>query len=271
MKTIRKITVLICLLRLLLSAPLAAAEEPTAAVRGLEKLQTANNWKNIVLPKDESWLDEWKTLYARKAWYAPSLYVECMPGVNSGYYQPFLFEGTEVTVLAEENDMSCILYRGENYKLYAGWIQSIRLLDDFPGALCEIGDRREGDFDTLHEVTERWSGCWLPTTEQPYTVLGETVRNCVGFTLDYQLIAENTGAKWMLWGLRSLWVSDGENWTPVGAFPYDENGTVRVQVWLPEPMDIAEIATIARCYAPNIFDFRQTAHDFLIEKESLSS
>ena len=63
-----------------------------------------------------------------------------------------------------------------------------------------------------------------------------------------------------------LWVSDGENWTPLGLFPYDENGTVHVQVYLPEPMDIAAIATYAHCHAPNMFDFRQTATDFLLEK-----
>lgn len=261
--------ILLCLLVLLLCAAPAFAEEPSAAERGLEAIKATRNWDYIFLPKEESYLEEWKTLYGRRAWYAPSLYVESMPLANSGApLRPNLFEGTKVTVVAEEGNMSCILYQDVDYEVYAGWIQSIRLLEDFPGKRGEIGEPREGDWDRIGEVQERWSGCWLPTTEQPYTVLCETVRSCVGFTLDYQLIDEHTSLKWMLWGPRSVWVSDGRDWTPVGAFPYEENGTVRVQVWLPEPMDIEAIATVAHCYAPNIFDFRQTAYDFLVEKPS---
>ena len=71
----------------------------------------------------------------------------------------------------------------------------------------------------------------------------------------------------MLWGDRTVWVSDGENWTPLGVFPYAENGTVHVQVRFPQAMRLAAIATVAHCHAPNIFDFRQTAKDFLIAKD----
>ena len=262
--------IMLCMLAFVLclaaAAPVYAAED-SAAERGLAAIKATQNWDYIVLPKEESYLDEWKTLYGRRAWYAPSLYVESMPLPNSGEpLRPNLFEGTRVTVVAEENDMSCILYQDVNYKTCAGWIQSIRLLEDFPGKCGDIGEPPEGEWETVSELEQRWSGCWLPYTEQPYTVLGETVENCVGFTLEYQIIDENTPLKWMLWGARSVCVSDGETWTPVGAFPYEENGTVRVQVWLPEPMDIQAFATVAHCHAPNIFDFRQTAHDFLVKK-----
>lgn len=258
---------LLLVLCLLLPTAGAFADGESAAQRGLEKLKTAQNWGSIVLPQEGSWLDEWKTLYARKAWYAPSLFVETMPMVKSGIPpQGFLFEGTEVTVVAEENDMSCIVYRGENYKLYTGWIQSIRLLEDFPGPLYYIGAQPEGNFNSQHEAAMHWSGDYLPGTEQLYTVLDEKLEDCVGFTFEYQMIAENTSLKSIVLGDRTLWVSDGENWTPLGLFPYDENGTVHVQVSLPEPMDIAAIATYAHCHAPNMFDFRQTAKDFLFEK-----
>ena len=59
----------------------------------------------------------------------------------------------------------------------------------------------------------------------------------------------------------------GDEWTAVGSFPYPELGAVRVQVWLPEPMDISAIATIADCHAPNMFEFRQTARDFVLTPE----
>ena len=99
-------------------------------------------------------------------------------------------------------------------------------------------------------------------------MLDEPVKNCVGFTLEYQIIADNTSHKYMLWGDRTVWVNDEESWIPLGVFQYPENGAVHVQVWLPETMDVAAIATVAHCRAPNIFDFRQTAKDFLVEKES---
>ena len=267
MKRMKKILVLALILCLLLPACSAFADGDSAAQRGLEKLKTARNWDCIVLPRESSYLDEWKTLYARKAWYAPNLFLETMPMVKSGVEpQGFLFEGTEVTVVAEENDMSCIVFRDETYRLYCGWIQSIRLLEEFPGVQYTIGAGREGDFDVLHEAPLRWSDGYLPETEQHYTVLEETLHNCVGFNFEYQLIAENTANKPIVFGPRTLWVSDGEKWTPLGLFPYDENGTVHVQVWLPEAMDLCAIATVAHCHAPNMFDFRQTATDFLIEK-----
>lgn len=267
MKKIYRILAAVCLLCAVLPMFTAHAEEGDAAQRGLEAIQTTANWDYIQLPKEESYLDEWKTLYGRKAWYAPSLFVESVPMLKSGApVRPFLFEGTEVTVVAEENDMSCILYRSSNNKLYSGWIQSIRLLEDFPGPLYYIGEEKEGDFDVLHEVPLRWSVGWLPQTEQPYTVLEEPLENCLGFTLEYQIIAENTANKDLVMGLRTVWVSDGENWTALGCFDYPENGVVHVQIRLPEPMTVADIATVAHCHAPNLFDFRQTAKDFLIGK-----
>jgi len=267
MKHVIRSLALILALCLLLPTVSAFADGENATQRGLEKLKTTRNWNCIVLPQEGSWLEEWKTLYARKAWYAPNLFVETMPQTKSGIPpQGFVCEGTEVTVVAEENDMSCIVYRDDSYKLHTGWIQSVRLLDEFPGPTYIIGAGREDDFDVQHETSLSWSGDWLPGTEQQYTVLDEKLQNCVGFTFEYQLIAENTSNKSMVFGPRTLWVSDGENWTPLGLFPYEENGTVHVQVWLSEPMDLAAIATYAHCHAPNMFDFRQTAMDFLFEK-----
>ena len=264
MKTLKKI--ILCLLVLCLLPSLSAfAEGESSAERGLEKIRTARNWNAIVLPQEESWLEEWKTLYARKAWYAPSLFVETMPAMKSGVPpQGFLFEGMEVTVVAEENDMSCIVYRGENHKLYTGWMKSIRLLEEFPGEQYSIGTAREGDLRTVEDVENAWSDSWFPDTHQLYTVLAEPVSDCVGFTLEYQVIAEHTAHKELNWGPRTVWVSDGENWTALDAFPYPAGGAVRVQVWLPEPMELAAFATTADCENPTLFDYRQLAEDFLL-------
>ena len=175
-----------------------------------------------------------------------------------------LYEGTEVTVVAEENDMSCILYRNINYKLCAGWIRSIRLLEDFPGEHLSVGQEREGDFETKESVGLAWSKGFYPGAQQRYTVLDEPVKNCVGFTFDYQMIAENTTWKEIVFGPRMIYVNNGEEWIEVACFPYDGQGAVRMQVWLSEPTDVTAIATIADCHAPNIFDFRQTARNFQV-------
>lgn len=259
---------LLCLLLVFALLPLPAvvfAEGPTAAERGVEKLKTATNWGCIVLPKESSYLEQWKTLYGRKAWFSPSLFVEAISQMGSGVAQPpSLFEGTEVTVVAEENDMSCILYRAPNNKLYSGWIKSIRLLEEFPGDLYTLGTARDGDFRRIHEVENAWSDSWLPGTQRLYTVLAEPVSDCVGFTLEYQVIAEHTAHKELNWGPRTVWVSDGKNWTALDAFPYPAGGAVRVQVWLSEPMTIAAVGTTADCENPDLFEFRQLAEDFLL-------
>ena len=265
MKMKRLLSLLICMLLIPLLSLTAFAEGNTAAERGYEAILATGTGKNIVPPKAESYLEEWKTLYCRKAWYAPSLWVESISQLRSGVpCQPMLFEGTEVTVVAEENDMSCILYRDVNYRTCAGWIQSIRLLEDFPGERLSVGQERGGDFETKEEVGLSWSRGYYPGAQQRYTVLDEPVKNCVGFTFEYQMIAENTTWKEIVFGPRTIYVFDGEEWIEAGAFPYPELGAVYVQVWLDEPTDVAAIATIADCHAPNMFDFRQTARDFLI-------
>lgn len=263
MNRIWKALALLCLLCLLLPAVFAAADE-TAAQRGLEAIKTTAHWDYIQLPKPESYLEEWKTLYGRRAWYAPSLFVESVPMLKSGApIRPYLFEGTQVTVVAEENDMSCILYRGWDNRLYSGWIQSIRLLDEFPGIELCVGEARDGTAAIETDARLTFAGSWFPGTEQPYSLLTAPAEDCVGFTLEYQIIAENTYLKWMVFGPRTIYVRDGENWVDVGSFPYPELGTVHVQVWLPEPMDVTAVATVADCHAPNIFDFRQNAWGFL--------
>ena len=84
----------------------------------------------------------------------------------------------------------------------------------------------------------------------------------------FDICFENTSNKEIVFGPRTVYVRSGDEWTAVGAFPYAELGAVRVQVWLPRPMDISAIATIANCHAPNLFDFRQTARNFVLLPEN---
>ena len=270
MKTMIKRMLLLCLVVLvLLPAATAFADGQSAAERGLEAIEGTRNWKFLTLPQEESYLSEWKTLYARRAFKAPCLRVERISQLHTGrQVMPYLYEGTEVTAIAEENKMSCILYRGSDNELYAGWIQSLRLLEDFPGEQYTVGEKPDRELSFRDDLTVSWSKkSWL-TTQQNYSVLSEPLKNCVGFTLDYQIIAENTPNWDSILGPRKIYVKSGDTWTEVGEFPYSDFGAVRVQVWLEKPMDIDAVGTIAQCLRPDTFYFRQTATDFALENGS---
>ena len=176
---------------------------------------------------------------------------------------PYLYEGTEVTVVAEQGEMSCFLYRGSNNKHYCGWIKSIRLLEEFPGRTIISGDKK-ADVQPIEEDPEiSWGELGFQKFWHPYSRLSETVHGCIGFTLEYQLIKENT-RDLDIYCPREIWVNTGTKWVQVGCFEYPEKGAVKVQVWLEEPMDIIAIGTIAQCPDPDIFLTRQTAYDFCV-------
>lgn len=264
----RTVSLLISLLILAACFRLSAAADGDAASKGLAAIRATGWADTIVLPKEESYLSEWKTLYARKAFKAPCLPVERISQLHTGRQtMPYLYEGVEVTVVAEENNMSCILYRSNDNELYAGWIQSIRLLEDFPGREYTVGTQPDCDMTFRDDLTVRWSKqTWL-TSQQNYTLLSETVPGCLGFTLEYQIIAENTPNWDSIFGPRKIYVRSGGDWTEVGEFPYPEQGAAKVQVWLKEPTDIEAVGTIAQCTQPNVFYFRQTATDFAVAAE----
>ena len=246
-----------------------AAEEAVqheAAERGLAAIRETRFPELLVLPKEESYLQEWKIGYARKAFKAPCLRVERISQLRTGrQVMPYIYEGVEATVVAEENNMSCMIYRGNDNRLYAGWIQSIRLLDEFPGNEYTVGKEPGGEYTVLKDITVDWSKrSWL-TTQQNYSVLSEEVKNCRGFTLEYQIIAENTSNWTSILGDRTIYVKSGDEWIEVGSFAYPDFGAVKIHVYLEKPMDINAVGTIAECTQPNIFRFRQTAYDFLVE------
>lgn len=246
-----------------------AAEEAVqheAAERGLAAIRETRFPELLVLPKEESYLQEWKIGYARKAFKAPCLRVERISQLRTGrQVMPYIYEGVEATVVAEENNMSCMIYRGNDNRLYAGWIQSIRLLDEFPGNEYTVGKEPGGEYTVLKNITVDWSKrSWL-TTQQNYSVLSEEVKNCRGFTLEYQIIAENTSNWASILGDRTIYVKSGDEWIEVGSFAYPDFGAVKIHVYLDKPTDINAVGTIADCTQPNIFRFRQTAYDFLVE------
>ena len=240
-------------------------EKAEAAERGRQALLDTGHADFLHFPAEEDYLTEWKTLYARKAFHSSSLEVKSVPDMLDSDFPniPYLYEGTEVTVVAEQGEMSCFLYHGSNNKHYCGWIKSIRLLEEFPGRTIISGDKK-ADVQPIEEDPEiSWGELGFQKFWHPYSRLSETVHGCIGFTLEYQLIKENT-RDLDIYCPREIWVNTGTKWVQVGCFEYPEKGAVKVQVWLEEPMDIIAIGTIAQCPDPDIFLTRQTAYDFCV-------
>ena len=273
----RRFLAVLCVFAMLFSLPvLAYADDDSsaAAQKGLEAIKATGDYKRIQLPKDSSYLDEFKTRYVDFSdvlipvaydqavqMYGPSAPVERIPSKN-GLQMPFAFQGSTVTVVAEQKDYSCILYRNSNNRLRAGWIWNIYLGDEYPGRTEAIGTENSAAKGNIAEIPMTWSEKGFLKSPQKYTVLEEPVENCVGFTLEYQIIDEGTDKRCAILGPRNVYVNDGTDWIKVGSFEYPELGTVRVRVNLDEPMKVAAIGTIADCRLPNTFFFRQIATDF---------
>ena len=251
-----------------------------------QAIRATKDDRYVDLPDDDSYLSEFKTRYIAHFDYdsqvfdifkdreealknqricGPSVPVERVVNWRLGRLKmPWAYEGTKVTVLAEKDDMSFILYLSNDNRQRAGWVQTRFLTDEFPGALLTVGEATYTNTDTIEDVGMTWSKKGFLDSQQNYSVLKETVENCVGFTLDYQLIAENTWMFDCVFGPRTVYVNDGTEWIRVGSFDYPTQGTVKVTVNLEEPTDIVAIGTIAEVGLPNTFLFRQYATDFQV-------
>lgn len=267
----------LCLLAILASLPVLAfaeGESSAAQEKGLEAIRGTGDEKYLKLPNAESYLDEFKTKYvditqvmilvdgSLVPMYGPAAAVDRNPGLKGSLHMPYAYQGTKVTVVAEQSQTSCILYRSSEGKMRAGWIRDIYLSDNYPGKVLTVGKENSSASGTVAEVPMSWSREGFLGGQQNYSVLAEPVKNCVGFTLDYQLIQENTDKWGTILGPRTVYVNDGSEWIKVGSFEYPEFGPVQVRVNLEKPIDIVAIGTIAECSQPNLFRFRQFATDY---------
>ena len=144
-RSIRVLAVL-CVLAILVSFPVYAFADDTstASQKGLEAIKATGDQKYIQLPKDRSYLDEFKTRYVDfsdvlipkadgqvEPMYGPCAPVERKPNKTCVLAMPFAYTGTKVTVVAEEGKYSCIIYRSSDNKMRAGWIWNIYLGDEY--------------------------------------------------------------------------------------------------------------------------------------------
>ena len=272
------LSVLFCA-ALVLSLPVLASAEDTGSA-GQRAIEATGDQKYIQMPESDNYLDEFQTKYidvesvltmkpngkVTPLWHSAP--VERKPDRKGGLQMPFAFQGSKVTVVAEKNDgkrdYSCIIYQTSDYRMRAGWIWDIYLSDTDPSRTASIGKENNSVSGSIAEIPCSWSNEGFLGGQQRYTILEDEVENCVGFTLEYQLLKENTDRWELILGPRSVYVFDGHEWVEAGAFAYPEFGTVKVKVGLEKPTTVVAIGTKAHCCLPNTFFFRQLPTNFEI-------
>lgn len=180
---------------------------------------------------------------------------------------PFAYEGQRVTAVAEQTVgdtwLTCIVYRDENYRLHAGWVQRNYLTMWFPGAVAAIGNVYQGTGNTEKDPVLSWARDYFVGTRQKYTLLTEPVYACKQFGLNYQVTARNGVKTEEVLGPRSVYINDGSGWILAGSFDYSKIQAVLVTVNLNAPTDLMAVAVIPACSRPDVFAFRQSVQDVL--------
>ena len=270
----KKLLSLLCILALLASLPATAfavnnvikgdvsvSGGPSGSPSVTDIIATGDD-KVIQLPKAKSYLSSYQIMFIN----APrgnSVYMYKAPRadksirlIDDGYH------GVKVTVLANENGLSCVLFHTQSNKLRAAWINSANLSWDYPGNTQTIGyDRSGGRVTYVGDAEVSWSNDYFPHTSRNYTLLNTPVRNVSDFTLDSQVIERNGASTEAVLGPRDVYVNDGSGWVKVGSFSYNSLGCVHVVVYLDTPMTLAAVATVANCSQPNTFSCRQSVLD----------
>ncbi|MBR1456616.1 MAG: hypothetical protein IJ594_05595, partial [Oscillospiraceae bacterium] len=213
--------------------------------------------KTIVMPDVSSYLSDYAVMYIN-AGKGHSVYAHKQPGTkNNEKYMPFAYHGSQVTVLAQQNGFSCVLYHSDDNALHAAWVVSDYLSWDYPGVTEYVGPSVYYNV-LVDEPAVSWSKESFVGSKQKFTLLKEPIDDCVAFTLDYQVIARNGAETKEVLGPRTVYVNDGDGWIEIGQFDYSKLGPVHVIVTLEEEMTIAAVATVASCSKPNQFQFRQS-------------
>ena len=84
--------------------------------------------ENVVYPQNSSYLSDYETMYV-KSDKGHSIYVYFAPKVSeSNRRSYFAYEGDEVTVLARENGLSCVLFPDSYSNIHVGWVNSKHLV-----------------------------------------------------------------------------------------------------------------------------------------------
>ena len=232
---------------------------------GVSDIIATGDDKVIQLPKSKSYLPSYQIMFVNAS-KGNSVYMYKSPWADkSNRLMDDAYHGSKVTVLANENGLSCILFTTQSNKQRAAWINSANLSWDFPGDVQSIGyDHSGGRVTYVGDAKASWSRDYFPHTSRYYTLLNTPVRNVSDFTLDYQVIERNGAQTEAVLGSRDVYVNDGSGWVEVGSFEYNAMAPIHVVVYLDSPMTLAAVATTAACAKPDTFSFRQTLLDVMV-------
>ena len=232
---------------------------------GIQMILSTGDQYRIIMPDPYSYIQP-ESMYID----APgdhSVYVYRDLKCNKEKLMPFAYEGMRVTAVARQKsgqtDLSCIVYRDENYQLHAGWVHSKYLTVWFPGTVSAIGTPGTGTVYTANDPVLSWARDYFVNTKMKYTLLSEPIRACTQFLLNYQVTGRGGASIQEVLGDRKVYVNDGSGWTMIGQFSYPKIDSVLVTVNLPEPMDLLAVAVIPSCDRPERFAFRQSVQDVL--------
>ena len=120
---------------------------------GIQMILSTGDQYRIIMPDPYSYIQP-ESMYID----APgdhSVYVYRDLKCNKEKLMPFAYEGMRVTAVARQKsgqtDLSCIVYRDENYQLHAGWVHSKYLTVWFPGTVSAIGTPGTGTVYTAND------------------------------------------------------------------------------------------------------------------------
>ncbi len=86
---------------------------------------------DMLYPKASSYLAEYETMYV-KSTKGQGIYAYWAPKTDEEYKKiDAILEATEVTVLARENGMSCVIFINQRDHRHAAWVNSTRLVYEY--------------------------------------------------------------------------------------------------------------------------------------------
>ena len=243
------------------------SNKPTTSVAaGKNLLLTASNAKKIDHPNASDYFAEPFPMYVN----APkehSVYVYDTWEAADVDQIGTTYHGGRVTVLAEHGEFYCILFHTETYELKAAWVRAVNLTSWYPGYSAALGSKSNRLTYNAGDPELKWSKEYFVGTKRKFSILKMPIENCMGFTLDYQLVSNNGAGKEAGLGPRTVYVNDGSGWIYVGTFEYDKPyAACHIDISLDTPMTLAAVATVADCAQPDTFIFRQSVLDIMCTK-----
>ena len=266
MKRIRTLLSVVLVLAALCSVPLTGFADGDGTADCRQMLLNADAQYFINMPAPGCCYDSPKTMYIDVGG-KHSAYVYRQPAIDRDRLMNYAYEGSMVLAVAEQKGFICIIYHDSDNTVRSGWVHPTSLTDSYPGLEKTVGSPCFTAADNIGDPASAWSKTRFTGTHQFYSVLSETVENCVQFTLDYQVIVcSDLTRKDRFLGQREVYVNDGNNWIRVGEFDYDTFDPVRVTVNLEQPTDIRAFAVTAPGAGAYWFAFRQSLLDVMTAK-----